>query len=125
MSPQADYKPPPPSPIARERFCRISVHEIDVDGERYYVRQLSAADLTTVAPLMASIDEEDVAAVAELAAVVACACLCEGDNGAPMFEQDDLPLVRQLPMKRLQPVLEAVIDLSGFNRLGSEADSGN
>ena len=101
--------------VNRARALRPRVHAFEFGTEVYHVRPLTARHFDDhMAKLIDGASGDSVSAGVELAARLACYCLCD-ENGTRWFQDGELDLVRdQVGMDLLSALVEPALDVSGL-----------
>lgn len=93
----------------KEKISRIPLREVDLDGERIYVRRLSGSHLARLSGFDQSKQDEAIRAMA----YVAGACLCDED-GQRIFSDPDAAEIADIDSTYLRVICDSALDHSGL-----------
>lgn len=85
---------------------RVRTTTVEVDGETYTVRELTATELGRIRKLSQADD------LAEMLAYAACRCVVDAETGKRVYTDADSAKLLDTPARLLQPILQAATSIS-------------
>ncbi len=97
---------------AQQAFLANDAVAVEIEGTQFHIRPLVARHIEKLAPMMDKAGDDPAVAL-QLAAQVACLCMCEHDGDRLWDDGDEDRLLEAIP-GRLTAILEEVMKISGF-----------